>query len=90
MRDLLILLWRLKEQGGKVIISYVTYIGPKYTPLVFKDEPNLPVKRRVRFQDWLELNDMRSYLIEISVTKTKMIIIAARKLNHLMLEYPIM
>ena len=36
----------------------------------------------------MPLNTNKDYMVEISYTKTKMLIIAARKIKHLVLEFP--
>lgn len=55
----------------------------------FKDEPDLNSDRKVKFQDYLILNDLKEYLIEISFTKTKLLIIACRRNHHYKCEFPI-
>ena len=36
----------------------------------------------------IPLNNRKDYVVEISFTKTKMLIIAARKRNHFTMEFP--
>jgi len=35
------------------------------------------------------LNDLKEYTVEISFSKTKLIIIVARRVNHYKIEFPI-
>ena len=55
---------------------------------MFKDEADLPHNRSVKLQEQRTLNDGKLYMIEISVTKTKLIIIAARPKRHRKIEFP--
>jgi len=56
---------------------------------VFKDDSDLPFERKVHFQELMFIKGTKKeYVVEISYTKTKMIIIVARKRKHYKLEFP--
>jgi len=57
-------------------------------PLNFKDDPDLPLERKVKYQKQCILNDNREYTVEISFTKNKMFIICARGTKHMRVDYP--
>ena len=57
-------------------------VKAKALPLFFKDDPDLPLKRKVKIQTQKVLNDKKEYTVEISYCKLKLWIILVRKRKH--------
>ena len=57
-------------------------------PLIVRDNPEIPTERKVKMQMEKALNDKRIYMIEISFTKTKFIVIAASRAKNYYMELP--
>lgn len=53
-----------------------------------KGDPDIPMERKVLFQQVETLNNGKQYIIEISLTKKKFMILAVRKGKHYKLEFP--
>eukprot|EP00347_Sterkiella_histriomuscorum_P016145 403354312 len=60
----------------------------RYIPMIFKDDPSIPVDRKVVFQEMVVLNNKKEFMVEISFAQTKLVVIAARKRAHFSMEFP--
>ncbi|CDW82553.1 UNKNOWN [Stylonychia lemnae] len=81
---------RIPESGvlNTIQLSGKSNKKKSYIPLVFKDDPELQLERKVIHQEMYTLNNGKDYVIELSFTQRKLIIIAARKRKHFKLEFP--